>query len=336
MNILFGIQTTGNGHISRAQEILPKLNEIGKVTLLFSGETKQVDLSAHQSIIFKGLTYAFGANGKISYTKTAKNLHFSRFIRDVKSLDLSRYDLILNDFEPISAWAAKNQGRACFSLSHQSSFLSANTPRPEQRNEFVEWLLKYFAPSSQGLGFHFERYDSFILPPVIKSSVKRLEIQQKNHFTVYLPAYDNNFLIHKLGKHKEAEWQIFSPTATSKERIGNVRIQPTSKEAFVQSLASCRGVLTAGGFELCAESMYLGKKLFSIPVANQYEQLCNAAALKKLGVHTALNMGGQFDVKLKRWIEDAEPVYLRESADVDQIIDQILRFYKGEDLKKIA
>jgi|AntAceMinimDraft_1070359.scaffolds.fasta_scaffold08644_3 uncharacterized protein (TIGR00661 family) len=336
MNILFGIQTTGNGHISRAQEILPRLMQIGHVTILLSGEHKEVQLPCHHKIQLRGLTYAFDNEGRVSISKTAKSLKMTRFLKDVNSLDLSKFDLILNDFEPITAWAAKIKNRGCFSLSHQSSFLSEKTPRPSKRIEYIELLMKYFAPSTCGIGFHFERYDDFIMPPVIKSSVQNLNPNKGSHYTVYLPAYKPEFLESIFTKHKDAQWQIFSPQAKSQSRNGNVLIQPTAKAAFTESLENCQGVVTAGGFELCAESMFLGKKLFSIPIINQYEQLCNAAAMQKMGISTAMEIGRNFDIKLIRWMEDAKPTVLNEIANLDSIMEHVLSFSELDSERVVA
>lgn len=336
MNILFGIQTTGNGHISRAQDILPRLMEMGQVTILLSGEEKEVHLPCHKKLRYAGLTYEFGKDGRISVSKTASKLQISQFFKDVQELELDQYDLILNDFEPVSAWAAKLRKREVISLSHQYSFTSKNTPRPEKKNVFVESLMKHFAPSQKGLGFHFKRYDDFILPPVIKNDVQQLQVQEANHFTVYLPAYKPEFLTHLFRKHPEYDWHLFSPQIKSYHRKGNIYLNPTSKGAFLDSLASCQGVITAGGFELCAESMFLGKKLFSIPIANQYEQLCNAAALRELGVMTAPKIGDRFHVQLTRWIEDMQAVRLEHHAKVDEIIDHILRFSNNSVQSQVA
>jgi hypothetical protein len=45
MKILFGIQGTGNGHISRAREIVPLLQQYGEVDLIVSGTEAEVSLS---------------------------------------------------------------------------------------------------------------------------------------------------------------------------------------------------------------------------------------------------------------------------------------------------
>ncbi|MNR17320.1 hypothetical protein D3C85_1339720 [compost metagenome] len=49
-------------------------------------------------------------------------------------------------------------------------------------------------------------------------------------------------------------------------------------------MASCEGVFTGGGFEGPAEALHLGKKLLVAPMRFQYEQQCNAYALKQFGL----------------------------------------------------
>ena len=47
---------------------------------------------------------------------------------------------------------------------------------------------------------------------------------------------------------------------------------------------SCNCVITGGGFETPAETLYLNKKLISIPIKNHFEQLSNSECLKDIGV----------------------------------------------------
>ena len=44
------------------------------------------------------------------------------FIQDVNALDLSRYDMVITDFEPVSAWAARMQNKPCIGIGHQYAF----------------------------------------------------------------------------------------------------------------------------------------------------------------------------------------------------------------------
>lgn len=86
---------------------------------------------------------------------------------------------------------------------------------------------------------------------------------------------------------------FFTRKAKGAYKVGNVYIRPISSVAFTESLATGNGLLTAGGFEGPAEAIFLGKKVFSIPMSNQYEQLCNWRSLKKTGCY--------FSPSIKQW-----------------------------------
>ena len=60
MKILYAIQGTGNGHISRARDFIPALQQFADVDILISGT--QVDVSLPQEIKykFKGAGFVFG------------------------------------------------------------------------------------------------------------------------------------------------------------------------------------------------------------------------------------------------------------------------------------
>src|SRR5690348_6172114 len=109
MKILFAIQGTGNGHISRAREIVPLLQQYGEVDLLVSGTQADVLLDQPLSFRFHGFSFIFGKKGGVNHVESLKRMKLSRLWRDVRSLPLKNYDLIVNDFEPVTAWACKLQ-----------------------------------------------------------------------------------------------------------------------------------------------------------------------------------------------------------------------------------
>jgi len=57
MKILYAIQGTGNGHISRARDIIPILSQKGQVDILISGIQSDVDLPYDIKYRFKGLSF---------------------------------------------------------------------------------------------------------------------------------------------------------------------------------------------------------------------------------------------------------------------------------------
>lgn len=270
---------------------------------------------------------AYDSQGGISILETIRSLRPIRFIHDIQSIPVEEYDLVISDYEPVTAWAAKQENVPSLALSHQAAFLSQATPRPQTRSAFAEAILQYFAPTDHAIGFHFETYDSFIKPPIIRSEIQNLSPTQTNHITVYLPAFDPNLLTAIFHKLDHCEWHIFSPGCDSYRKTKNVQIHPVSNKIFLESFESCRGVITSAGFEMCAESMYLGKKLLTIPIRNQYEQLCNAAAMKELDVTVMDSISGQLQ-KLQQWLDSDHVVPLNTAADVESLITDMLALTK--------
>ena len=129
MKILYAIQGTGNGHVSRARETVPLLQKFGEVDLLLSGT--QVDINLVQPIKYRlhGFSFVFGKKGGVDHYKTWKIMNLLQFRNDMKMLPLKDYNLIVNDFEPITAWACKTKGIESVSLSHQAAFRSEKSPR---------------------------------------------------------------------------------------------------------------------------------------------------------------------------------------------------------------
>jgi uncharacterized protein (TIGR00661 family) len=326
MKILFAIQGTGNGHISRAREIVPLLQKYGEVDLLVSGTQAEVSLAQPLKYKFHGFSFVFGTNGGVDNWATFKIMNLPLLWNDIRSLPLKQYDLIINDFEPVSAWACKLQKVPSVSLSHQCSFVSKKTPRPAKWN-YAEWLFKYYSPTAHHVGFHFERYDDFIHTPVIRSEIREMKTSNLGHYTVYLPAYDDKLLARYLNKTSKIEWQIFSKRQKTPHREGNVQILPVNNEAFNISLAGCEGLLTGGGFEGPAEALFLQKKVLMIPMKGQYEQQCNALAASKLGVPVINEIDDQFVFHLNNWISDDRKVIVDFPDETAQIVDNLVKRY---------
>ena len=73
-------------------------------------------------------------------------------------------------------------------------------------------------------------------------------------------------------------------------------------------MINCSGIITSAGFETPAEALFLGKKLLAIPIKGQYEQLCNAAALEKMGVACINEIDKNFISVFNKWINDSKEI----------------------------
>ena len=107
MKILYAIQGTGNGHISRARDIVPELMKYGTVDILLSGYQVDLDFPYPIKYRLKGLSFIFGRKGAVSVWQTAKRLKPYNFFSDVFALPAHQHDIVINDFEPVCSCASK-------------------------------------------------------------------------------------------------------------------------------------------------------------------------------------------------------------------------------------
>lgn len=324
MRILYGVQGTGHGHISRARVVLPKLREIAEVDVLISGYNFHLDLDGEVQYKARGISLTYDSKGSVDFLETALKLQPVKFIQDVQSVPVDEYDFIVNDFEPVTAWAAQNAGKACVAISHQAAFASPNVPRPTKKSVVAESVMKHFAPFTHAIGSHYLRYDDFIEPPIIRKQIKDLNPTLGDHITVYLPAFDHETLASIFKQIRNVEWHIFSPNCENEYRKSNVWVRPVGKESFLQSFESCLGVISSTGFETTSESLYLGKKLLTVPIKNQYEQLSNAAALEKLGGSIVYNIDSNFKKTVGEWVKHGKVVRLNEVSDENELAQKIV------------
>jgi uncharacterized protein (TIGR00661 family) len=308
MKILYAIQGTGNGHLARAVDIIPELKKYGSLDLFVSGAQAEVKLPYPVKYKSKGLSFYFGKSGGINFFKTFQKNSSKDVMREIKEFPVEKYDLIVNDFEPISAWAARKKEVPIISLSHQAALLSKKAPRPKFIDPFGEWILKNYAPVKKYVGFHFEEYDRNIFTPVIRSAIRQAKISNQGHYTVYLPAYDDKKLVERLMKGPKVKWHIFSKHTKTPYHVGRISVYPVSGVDFIESVVTSAGVLCGAGFETPAEVLHMNKKLLVVPMKSQYEQHCNAAALRKLGVPVLKKVKKKSIKKITNWIEGAKPL----------------------------
>ena len=324
MKILYAIQGTGNGHVSRAREIIPLLQQYGTVDLLISGT--QADVKLIQDVRFQlhGFSFIFGKKGGVNHYQTWKNMNLSRFIRDMKTIPLKEYNLIINDFEPVTAWACKTQRIPSVGLSHQASFQSPKVPKPKSI-DWAQLVLKYYAPATHYVGFHFDRYDDFIHTPVIRREIRDMMVSDLGHYTVYLPAIDDKALVPILNSVPGARWEVFSKHCSDNYESGNVKVLKINNELFNKSLASSTGLFTGGGFEGPAEALFLGKKLLVAPMKFQYEQQCNAYALKQFGLPVIWGSNKNWKPVLQNWVKQPQEHQFYFPDETAAVIDQVVK-----------
>ena len=332
MKILYAIQGTGNGHVTRAREIIPYLKKYGDVDILISGTQAEVDVDAEVKYRFDGFGFVFGNKGGVDFRETWKRFNLKQFLKDVKNLPVREYDLVINDFEPVCAWSCKFHRKTSLGMSHQSAYLSDKTPKINGFH-WGKLIMDHYAPATDYIGFHFEKYDDYIHTPVIRTEIRNLQPQNLGHYTVYLPAYSDKFILDKVKEIPGSNWQIFSKHSKQPYRKHNAEVFPINNVLFQESLANCNGLLTGGGFEGPAEALYLEKKLLVVPMHHQYEQQCNALALEKMGV-SVIWKENTFLKKLEDWVACNERIEVLFPDETESIIKNIFEKYVSHSFNK--
>jgi uncharacterized protein (TIGR00661 family) len=92
-------------------------------------------------------------------------------------------------------------------------------------------------------------------------------------------------------------------------------------------MSSSAGVLCGAGFETPSEALYLKKKLMVIPMKNQYEQQCNALALKEMGVSVIKKLNRRRIPKIAKWILSNSIIEVAYPDTTEEIIEAILLPY---------
>ena len=303
MKLLYGVQATGHGHISRARAMANALlaHDVD-VTWLFSGRPRDALFDMGTFGVFEhrqGLTFAT-RGGRIRYLETATINAPLRFLRDVRELDVTSFDLVVTDFEPVTAWAARRARKPTIGLGHQYAF-GSGTP-VAGANWLSTTIMQNFAPATVGLGLHWHPYNPTVLPPIL--DLPDIACRHDGPVVVYLPFEDQADVTRLLHDAAETRFVQYSPTLTDTQS-GNVALRKASFEKFKIDLAASSGVICNAGFELISECLQWRKPVLAKPLHGQMEQLSNARALDELGY--AATMDSLSAAALRRWLGHRPP-----------------------------
>lgn len=104
--------------MDRAIEIVPILKSIADTDVLVSGTKSDLKVPFNIDYSFSGLSFIVEQKGGVDILKTIQTIPIFSFLRDILNLPVKKYDLVISDFEPVSAWACWPRRKSCIGLSH--------------------------------------------------------------------------------------------------------------------------------------------------------------------------------------------------------------------------
>lgn len=309
MKILYGIQLNGNGHITRSLEVVNKLKELGHdVNIISSGNKSSLKIKTYKS--FKGIDLYYTSNGKVNWFKTIYKLDIISLFKDIRKI--KDYDLVISDFEPISAWSAKISNIKSIGISNQYSLLDFN----EDGFFLSKIFIKYFAPCDNYIKLDYNsKYK-----PIIRQNIINSKIDIKDFYLVYLPNISTKKII-KIISNSDNNWKIYTNDLNFKQHNANIKIKQPNENNFTEDLVSCKGVITQSGFSTTSECLFLGKKMWSIPIKGQYEQIYNSKQLSNMGIFTE----DFTEENLKKWIKMKSFAIYDWENPINNIIKKIIK-----------
>jgi uncharacterized protein (TIGR00661 family) len=286
LRILYGVQGTGNGHISRSREIIRYLKADGhRVDVVITGRDPALlwDMDVFEPFVtMEGLTFST-RRGRLQYLQTARRLNLFRFFADIQSYDARGVDVVITDFEPVTARIARRHHLPCIGIGHQYAFrhkipIAGFDPA-------AVYVIRNFAPAQHSLGLHWHHFNQPILPPVIPAQMPIGATPLESKMLVYLPFEEIADIRRLLAPFESYQFFIYHQIPAAVD-TGHLHSRTYSRQGFLKDLAESSGVITNAGFELASEALHLGKKILVKPLARQMEQLSNAKALAalKLGI----------------------------------------------------
>ena len=292
MKILYGVQATGNGHISRSREVVRHLKKLNhNVHVIFSGRdpSQMSELEAFEPYdIMHGLTFQTH-RGRLQVCKTALNLNLVRFYNEVQSASVPDADLVITDFEPITARLARRRNIPSVGVGHQYAFFH-DIPLAGS-NPFLLWVIRNFAPVDHAVGLHWHHFGHPILPPIVPNYLDTRAEAIPDKVLLYLPFEDLNEVTNLLKPFTSHQFYIYGCGSITRTTDRNhLHLRPYSRSGFLKDLAECSGVIANAGFELVSEALQLGKKLLVKPLLGQMEQMSNALAISQLKLGMVMPM----------------------------------------------
>lgn len=302
-HIAFSLSGEGRGHATRVRAIVEAVRKEHRVTLLASGDAysflsphyRGTDVSLHR---IGGLRFHYTPRRRLDFSRTLyEAARFARrlplLVRMVKRrLTNGGVDLLVADFEPAGPRAARKLGLPFLSIDHQH-FLTcydlASLPR------FLRWRawVMGWAVSAYCQGQRETVVSAFFFPPVrrgrtdvtqagvmLRPEVLAAEPTDRGHLVAYWRRFASDAAMAAL-RDCGREVRIYGLGA--RPSAGNLVFREIHEHRFLEDLASASALVSTAGNQLVGEALHLGKPVFAMPEARNFEQYINAVFLAQAG-----------------------------------------------------
>lgn len=338
--ILWGVCGIGHGHTFRQLPLIEHFSRSCEIVIFGYGESydfyrKRFADNPHVSVERVAVPFYVGSKDGLDFTATA-NLPQNQ--QDYAAINgaamahanekLGTPDLVVSDYEPISAQYAYDYNVQLATIDQQSKYLCGDFPSPLNDQTFadeIERLRLFFPKANQRLACSFfqvakkpdavEQVD--IYPPVLSDNIATLcrnPGRKEKSILIYLSSqrpFGQSFeeIATILNSLPGVRFHLFGKGIPALPAL-NVQIYEHGDPRFHDILATCNGIVSTAGHTLLSEAMYLGIPVYAIPLP-LYEQEMNAHVINKNG----------FGLSCSRLDADALDLFIRNIPRYESAIE---------------
>jgi uncharacterized protein (TIGR00661 family) len=240
-------------------------------------------------------------NNKVSYLGTvfqaiinARKLMTNGFYKVKKIVADFRPDIIITDFEVFTSKVANINRIPLISIDNITMVSLTRTPNRFSNyiqslatrlvvNLFVSNANHYFITTffTAPLRNRNQKDRISFVPAILREEIISAKLEVRQHVLVYQTTQTNKDLIPALLGCKNDSFIYYG--YNEDKILGNITFKKFSEKDFIEDFASCKALITNGGFTMISEAIYLNKPILSNPIGGQYEQYVNAVMLEKEG-----------------------------------------------------
>ncbi len=326
MKIVLGVCGFGFGHSARERPIVEGLLERGHELILVTNDQSHEFFTRHFPLLRNARVYVpvihttshgldFGATA--NDPRNAQEEAHSAFWNACGLIErhFGKPDLVISDYDMVSAQIAYLFGVPLVTLDQQSKFLGYECPTIDAFTPDEHRMrLGYFFPKAAArVATSFftvnyapvDEYPVTIIPPILGHDVKdQIAAPLDGYVTVYLSAASHlaqslDELLALFGQFTKHHFMCFVD-AEGTHLPDNVTLRPNSRADFVESLRQSAAVISTAGHNLITEALYLQVPMFLMPF-DHYEQQLNARVITDAGLGraaaklTSADLGEFFD-----------------------------------------